>query len=547
MPSPIEPNALERFHRDDCRKLSRRRQSAKKKRYAFQPDFHDLERRMMPTTFVVANTSDQGLGSLRQAILDSNAAGGTNNVAFEIPDNNSNPEAYVITLTSGPLPAITNALTVEGTTETAFLGKPAIVEIDGSSLSGTPDGLTLSTGSNGSEIVGVQILDFGGDGILVQSANNTIGAANAGFGNLISGNTAVGVQISGANATGNLVAGNLIGTDSTGTVALANGTGVQIDTGAPGNTIGGTAAGTRNVISGNQANGVEIDRSSRNVVTGNFIGINAAGSSALPNGAYGVFMTATSSSSGSTGIGNLIGGTGAGAGNAISGNRSGGIYISGGALNVVAGNFIGTDATGDSAVPNSGPGVIVSRGYGNSIGGTTAPARNIISGNQGDGVRFEGGIGNAVAGNFIGVNAAGSAALGNGKYGVYVTEAAGTSGSSASRNMVGGAAAGAGNVISGNASGGIYISEGIRDIVAGNFIGTDATGESAVPNSGPGVVVSGGTRNTIGGTTVSARNIISGNQGNGVELHRSAGTWWTGTSLESMPLAHPRWETETTA
>ena len=114
--------------------------------------------------------------------------------------------------------------------------------------------------------------------------------------------------------------------------------------------------------------------------------------------------------------------------------------------------------------------------------------------------------------------------------------------------MVGGTAAGAGNLISGNGSGGIYISEGIRDIVTGNFIGTDATGESTVPNLGPGVVVSGGHGNTIGGKTVSARNVISGNQGDGVKIDRSTRDVVAGNFVgKSMRPARPRWETETTA
>ena len=386
MSSPVEPNALERYHRDHCRKLSRRRESAKKKRYTFQPYFHDLERRMMPSTYVVSNTSDQGLGSLRQAILDSNAAGGTNNVAFQIPDNNSNPEAYVITLTSGPLPAITNALTVDGTTETAFLGKPAVVEIDGGSLSGTPDGVTLSTGSKGSEILGLQILDFGGDGILVQSANDTIGGPTVVAANIISGNTTFGIEISGSTATGNVIEGDFVGTDVTGTVAIANGTGVEVDTGASANTIGGLTTtpgtGAGNVISGNTSDGVDLSGggTAANVIEGDLIGTNAAGTAALAN-AQGVYIEGTAGS-------NTIGGTNAGARDVISGNTGSGVVIGTyGTGNtqgsVVEGDYIGTSVTGDVSLGNE-LGIYIGETANNTIGGTDYGAGNVIAGNDGN-------------------------------------------------------------------------------------------------------------------------------------------------------------------
>ena len=124
-------------------------------------------------------------------------------------------------------------------------------------------------------------------GVVVTAASNTIGGTAAGAGNLISGNTSDGVEITGAAATGNAVEGNLIGTDLTGTVAIANATGVEIDTGASGNTIGGLTAtpgtGAGNVISGNINSGVAIIGSGTtgNVVAGNIIGLNAAGTESV--------------------------------------------------------------------------------------------------------------------------------------------------------------------------------------------------------------------------------------------------------------------------
>ena len=115
------------------------------------------------------------------------------------------------------------------------------------------------------------------------ASSNTIGGIAAGAGNVISGNNDDGVEIAGAGTTGNVVAGNLIGTDITGTVAIANGTGVEVDTAASGNTIGGTAAVARNVIAGNMSSGVLIDTATDNLVEGDFIGTDKTGTVGLGN------------------------------------------------------------------------------------------------------------------------------------------------------------------------------------------------------------------------------------------------------------------------
>jgi hypothetical protein len=124
-------------------------------------------------------------------------------------------------------------------------------------------------------------------------------AGNVILHNVVSGNTSTGVQLLGPGATGNLIQANYIGLDATGSVALPGETqsaGVFIES-APGNTIGGTSAATRNVISGNAGvNGQNsagvyfFSGSAGNVVEGNFIGTNATGSTGIGNGAYGVLL-----------------------------------------------------------------------------------------------------------------------------------------------------------------------------------------------------------------------------------------------------------------
>src|SRR5207244_1384210 len=100
---------------------------------------------------------------------------------------------------------------------------------------------------------GTAALANGGDGVIIGhgAANNTVGGAVAGARNVISGNGGDGVAIQDAFTTGNLVQGNFIGTDINGGNAVGNGNGVAISGSAANNMVGGTVAGTRNVISGN--------------------------------------------------------------------------------------------------------------------------------------------------------------------------------------------------------------------------------------------------------------------------------------------------------
>ena len=123
------------------------------------------------------------------------------------------------------------------------------------------------------------------NGISIDSASlNTVGGTTAGARNVISGNTSYGVEIFGTAATGNLVQGNYVGTDVTGQSALGNKlSGMHIQ--SSGNTIGGIASGAGNLISGNGQNGLFLDGAgaANNVVQGNLIGTGAAGTDAMAN------------------------------------------------------------------------------------------------------------------------------------------------------------------------------------------------------------------------------------------------------------------------
>ena len=381
------------------------------------------------------------------------------------------------------------------------------VEISGAGTTGNlVQGNFIGTDVSGNADLGNSAL-----GVLISAGavNNTVGGTVAGARNVISGNSS-GVSINDIGTTGNLVRGNFIGTDVTGAASLKNSSdGVRIRNGAANNTVGGTLAGTRNVISGNENEGIEIRDAATtgNKVQGNFIGTDVTGTADLGNGGHGILIPNGAAN-------NTVGGTVAGARNVISGNNLVGVFISG-AGNKVQGNFIGTNAAGTADLGNSAAGVQIA-GANNTVGGTVAGARNVISGNDGDGVAItgSGSTGNKVQGNFIGTNATGTADLGNTIDGILISNGA-------ANNTVGGAVAGARNVISGNDIHGVEINgaDSTGNLVQGNFIGTNAAGTADLGNSSDGVQISGGAENnTVGGTVAVARNVISGNGNNGIEI-----------------------------
>ena len=532
MPTPHEPGAAAPF--DDNRhgrKMSRRRNDAAKrqKRKPFQPILLGLEKRMMPTTFVVLNATDSGPGSLRQAILNSNSTPGSNTIDFGIATG-----AQTISLLSA-LPNITVPVNIDGTTQPGYTGAP-LIDLDGTGAGSSANGLDLATGSGGTTIRALVINNFAADGILITTAgnavqssfigtthagtaagsqpmtdgivvtagsNNTIGGMTAGAGNVISGTTNFGILLQNAAASGNLVAGNLIGTDFTGKVALPNFQGIGV-LGAPGNTIGGTTSGAANLVSGNSTFGVVISggQSTGNIIAGNKIGTDITGTLALADG-HGVEIAngATNNT-----IGGLTGTPGTGAGNVISGNTVADVYMFNETGNLVAGNLIGTDSTGGHALANNFGVQFDIETTSNTIGGTAAGAGNVISGN------FEG-ITNAtasvIAGNKIGTDITGTVALPN-TYGVVVS----------TDSTVGGTASIAGNLISGNATG--ILATGSGNLIEGNLVGTNVTGLTALGNTQDGIDVKSSAE-TIGGTAAGAGNTIAFNTDDAVNVITGTG------------------------
>ena len=528
----------------------------------------------VPLTNIVTTTADFGPGSLRAAIYYATDHPGTA-VKFNIPptDPGYSNGVYNIHLTGMLPPLVANGTIIDGSTQPGFAGKPLIF-VDASQIipeTFTSDTFLIYSANNQIKNLAFSGFDWNGltliyadatnntisgcwfgldatgtnaapnayQGILItDGANwNIIGGTNALARNVISGNSQYGVFITDSNTTGNVVLGNYIGTDPSGSNAVPNGkSGVFIGNGSTGNIVGSTNPAGRNILSGNTEYGIIItSNTTANVVPGNYIGTDAGGGLMVSNILGGVFLAAGAS-------GNLIGGTNAGAGNVISGNLGNGILLRGSDVvnNTVQGNFIGTDATGTNALPNTVAGVTIDTGSSsNLIGGTVAGARNVISGNNlgfdcGVFVADSGTSGNVVEGNYIGLGPNGLTAVPN-YYGMVCSDGA-------TGNTFGGTVAGARNVISGNSSYGMLVrypgTSG--NVVEGNYAGLDAGGVTAVPNNFGVICYGGATNNLIGGTSPGAANFVSGNyygvciadpgtSGNVVEGN-FIGTDWTGTN-----------------
>lgn len=290
--------------------------------------------------------------------------------------------------------------------------------------------------------------------------------------------------------------------------------GIRLCVGANNNYIGGAHAGARNIISGNN-NGVDISNSHKNVIIGNYIGTDYTEALDMGNKNNGVLIHEGAQS-------NFVGGINPQERNIISGNGTDGVafYDPGTDNNVVLGNYIGTNLDGKTALGNGCSGVRIDNGVkANIIGGRVPGARNIISGNYEDGVNIlgSGTDNNLVSGNYIGTDAKGTTAIGNILDGVSIWNGAQWS-------VIGGINPGERNIISGNKGCGIAIggSETIKTKVYANYIGTDASGTTALGNEGNGVTIVGGAQsNIIGGPDFSQRNIISGNVAQGINIDGS--------------------------
>jgi uncharacterized membrane protein len=488
----------------------------------------------LAASFVVTNTSSSGAGSLHEAIRQANLSAGPHTITFNIPTGLRTGDRWVI-----PVPQ-ENPLIVEGSN----------ITIDGTSQPNAPaNGKAIELAGPGG-ITGSSVL-------IITGNNNTI------QGLAINNSNNYGIQVQGlssGNITGNRILNNYIGTNYTGTAIVRNSRGGILVSSANNTTIDNNLVSGSGRLNNDAQITIAVDSPSTsnqmtgNVITNNKIGTNAAGTASL----YGSTLP-TSPVHGIV-LGNNAVSTTVGPGNIISGNqtshaslRAFGVRISGNypsglansaINNVIKGNYIGTNAAGTGAVPNGGVsgggGIRISTRGNHVIGGTSAADRNIISGNNVDnnvGILIDSHLNTdtcssapTIVGNYIGLNAAGTAALPN-DFGIRIAPnpeiALGSVYGPCNITI------GPNNVISGNNQDGIRVvgTEDAPDTrqpqnitIKGNFIGTNPAGTSAIANKGNGIMFNSGTiNNTIGGASAADRNVISGNSTNGIVLETYSG------------------------
>ena len=362
---------------------------------------------LLGNTYTVTSTGDSGAGTLRQAILDANANAGTDTIAFNL--TGSGPHTIAPT---SPLPDITGSVTIDGYTQ---------------------PGATANTNatSQGLNTILQIVLDGnatgGGEGCLVAAApdvtirglviNRCLGGA--------------AIRLSGVNG---VVAGNFLGTLPDGATLPAN---EQFASGVvvlqSGARVGGTSPADRNLISGFNFSGVQIQAADA-VVQGNLIAMKASGAEPLPDpGSSSAGISVANAS------GFLIGGPTASARN-VFGNPITGINLDTNAAGTIQGNYFGIDAAGQRAIFQ---GLFVNHGN-SAIQVSSAGAVDILDNVIGacySGIAVSTGA-PVIQGNFVGTDPTGTLDFGTQFRGVYVSNAQGA--------VVGGIAAGDGNVIAFN-------------------------------------------------------------------------------------------------
>ena len=404
-------------------------------------------------TYTVTSTADSGAGTLRQAILDANANPGADTIAFNI--TGSGP--HTISIVSA-LPDITGAVTIDGYTQAGA----------------SPNTNSIDQGLN--TVLQIEVESGGVSPCLVSKSSDVTIRGLA----MYHCSTAA-VQLLGS-VTNNVVAGNFLGTRVDGETIPVNGnvsSGVLINqqTGAR---VGGTSPADRNLISGFNFGQVQIAGGSGHVVQGNLIAMKASGLEtlrAVGDPSYGI-----SASAGTT---LLVGGATATSRN-VFGNVTTGILLQGATAMTIQGNFFGTDVTGQRVIIR---GQFVNDGFlGIELLGTggVQVLGNTIAGVY-EGIEIAAGA-PVVQGNFIGTDSTGTLDFGTQRTGVFINGGSGT--------LIGGLAAGEGNIIAYN-------------------------GKTAGPSAG--IRVEGG-HAAIRGNSMFSNRQVSGTGGLGIDLDLPSGS-----------------------
>ncbi|MDX2035145.1 MAG: right-handed parallel beta-helix repeat-containing protein [Isosphaeraceae bacterium] len=554
-----------------------------------RPGLEAFEPRLLLAIVVSSNADDLEPGTLRYAITEVNAGNVSDDTVVFAIDGSS-----VIDIRE-PLPAITHRIFLEGYTQpgsqpnSSTTSSNAVINVALVSESTLGfSALVFDTGSDGSRVTGLSISGFGGDaieirsdsvivngnylgvatsgrivqgnggvGVFITGSGNTVGGSTPADLNVISGNAFSGVAID--DGASNRVIGNFIGPDASGgfiadpegATVPGNGLdGVHV-LGGSGNSIGGSASGERNVISGNRRSGVRLESGSAQVVIGNLVGLEASGTAALGNIGDGILVDTSSAAT--------IGGSATGSGNVVAGNGGAGVAIVGSTAPTsarVLGNTIGLGPDGSTSFGNAGPGVsdmgssdiigpgnliggnlgdgvvlggsanalvgstvglgaggvirpnarsgVVASGFGSTVGSADESGANIISGNTAHGIRATG-SGVMVLVNDVGLAPDGLSAAPNGGDGLSLEAATGAT-------VIGGR-------FSGNTGRGIVVGPGSTDTrIEGAIVGLTRAGTAALGNDSAGIAVLGASGTSIGGATAASGNVVSGNGGDGIDV-----------------------------
>ena len=404
----------------------------------------NLEGRLLMSTYMVTTNADGGTGSLRDAITLANGHAGADSIQFNLAAGQTSIAV------SSALPAITDAVTIDATTQLGYLKTP-VVELNGASAGSASGLLVLSSNVT---IKGFAINRFALNGIDFSDA-----AASADISNIT-------------------ISNNFVGTDVTGEQSLGNGSvGINLFVNSA-QSISGLLV-SNNVIAGNGGAGLYLKNVNNVSFTGNFIGTDASGEESVDGLDVSFGNVGDGVSINGASMNNVFGGTLAADRNVISNNQGNGIVISTNVdqTNTFEGNYIGTDAAGVAAMGNGNDGFF-------AFTGGAIVTGNVISANKGNGVDL--GDNTTVLSNFIGTDASGTANLGNAFDGVYIV---------GSNNVIG--LPGQGNVIAFNGAFGpqdgsgvdIGTFVGIDNAIRGNsifgntFLGIDLGADGVTPNS----------------------------------------------------------------
>ena len=377
---------------------------------------------------------------------------------------------------------------------------------DGINLN-TITGVTIQNNYIGFDSTGLIARTNAGDGLEIGGASTIlIGGSSYNLRNVIGNNMQVGIRLSNSTVS-TFIKANFIGLSANGAAAGNTGNGIQSNT-ATSMTIGGSVLAERNVIGSNGGDGMNLNIITGLTIQNNYIGFDSTGLLARGNLNDGIEISGTSSST------VLVGGATSGLGNVIGNNSQDGLRMNNTIVSAdVKGNIIGLAVNGMTAAGNGTNGIEINTSVSLTIGGSTIPERNIVSSNLQRGISVSNAPGVIIKGNFVGLAKDGTTARGNTQHGIGM--------SICNNAVIGGPTLPERNVVSSNLQRGVEINNSNSVTFVNNYVGVDSTGSLIKGNIQAGVAFSVCSTAVVGGTSTTLRNIISNNGYDGLRIDNS--------------------------